>query len=65
MTETWDPEQYEKLRDYRRRPWAERVSRVGASSPEIVVDLGCGPRLSRSEAASEPAVNLFLLAGLG
>jgi len=42
MTETWDPEQYEKLSDYRRRPWAELMTRVGASSPEIVVDLGCG-----------------------
>jgi len=42
MTETWDPEQYEKFSDYRRRPWAELMSRVGASSPEIVVDLGCG-----------------------
>lgn len=38
----WNPEQYEKLSDYRRRPFAELMSRVGASSPEVVVDLGCG-----------------------
>ena len=42
VAETWNPEQYEKLSEYRRRPFAELMSRVGASSPEVVVDLGCG-----------------------
>lgn len=39
----WNPEQYEKLSKYRQRPFADLTSRVGASDPEIVVDLGCGP----------------------
>lgn len=43
MSETWNPEQYEKFSNHRRRPFADLTSRVGASSPEIVVDLGCGP----------------------
>lgn len=38
----WNPEQYDKLGDYRRRPFAELMSRVGAGGPQIVVDLGCG-----------------------
>ncbi|MBE3075530.1 MAG: methyltransferase domain-containing protein, partial [Actinobacteria bacterium] len=42
MSETWNPEQYEKFSDHRRRPFADLIARVGASSPEIVVDLGCG-----------------------
>lgn len=43
MADTWNPEQYEKFSDHRRRPFADLTSRVGASAPEIVVDLGCGP----------------------
>jgi trans-aconitate 2-methyltransferase len=42
MAETWDPQQYDKLSDYRRRPFAELMARVGAGRPQIVVDLGCG-----------------------
>src|SRR5450631_3932977 len=42
MTETWDPEQYEKFRDQRRRPFADLTARVAARRPEVVVDLGCG-----------------------
>lgn len=42
MTETWDPEQYEKFSDHRRRPFDDLTCRVGAVSPEVVVDLGCG-----------------------
>jgi len=42
MAETWDPGQYEKLSDYRQRPFEELMSRVGAASPETVIDLGCG-----------------------
>ena len=43
MAETWDPEQYEKFSSHRRRPFADLTTRVGASAPEVVVDLGCGP----------------------
>jgi trans-aconitate 2-methyltransferase len=43
MTNTWDPEQYERLSYHRRRPFADLISRVGAQRPEVVVDLGCGP----------------------
>jgi len=42
MTETWDPEQYEKFSDHRGRPFADLTARVGSSSPGVVVDLGCG-----------------------
>jgi len=41
--DTWDPEQYQRFSNHRRRPFADLTSRVGASAPEIVVDLGCGP----------------------
>jgi trans-aconitate 2-methyltransferase len=43
MTKTWNPEQYARFSNHRRRPFADLTSRVGASSPAIVVDLGCGP----------------------
>ena len=43
MSNTWNPEQYEKFSDHRRRPFADLTSRVSASAPAIVVDLGCGP----------------------
>ena len=42
MAETWDPRQYEKFSDHRARPFADLTSRVGARSPTVVVDLGCG-----------------------
>src|ERR1019366_7526831 len=42
VAETWNPEQYEKFSDQRRRPFADLTARVGARSPKIVVDLGCG-----------------------
>jgi trans-aconitate 2-methyltransferase len=42
VAQTWNPEQYEKFSDHRRRPFADLTARVAASSPEIVVDLGCG-----------------------
>ena len=42
MADTWDPEQYEKFSDHRQRPFAELMSRVAASTPEIVGHLGCG-----------------------
>jgi trans-aconitate 2-methyltransferase len=43
MTHTWDPERYLTYADERGRPFVELVARVGAESPETVVDLGCGP----------------------
>ena len=43
MPDTWNPKQYEKFADHRRRPFADLISRVGASAPAVVVDLGCGP----------------------
>jgi trans-aconitate 2-methyltransferase len=43
VADTWNPQQYEKFSSHRRRPFADLTSRVGTSSPEIVVDLGCGP----------------------
>ena len=43
VAKTWDPEQYEKFSDHRRRPFADLTSRVVTSAPRTVVDLGCGP----------------------
>ena len=43
MADTWNPQQYDKFSDNRQRPFADLMSRVGASTPKIVVDLGCGP----------------------
>jgi trans-aconitate 2-methyltransferase len=43
VADAWDPEQYEKFSDQRQRPFADLASRVGASAPQVVVDLGCGP----------------------
>jgi len=42
VADTWDPDQYAKFSDHRQRPFADLMSRVAASAPEIVVDLGCG-----------------------
>jgi trans-aconitate 2-methyltransferase len=39
----WDPEQYGKFAGERDRPFLDLVSRVAASAPRWVVDLGCGP----------------------
>jgi trans-aconitate 2-methyltransferase len=39
----WDAETYLTFADERSRPFFDLVSRVGASSPAYVVDLGCGP----------------------
>jgi len=52
MTETWNPEQYEKYGDQRRRPFADLTSRVAARSPAIVVDLGCGSGAATLELAA-------------
>lgn len=39
----WNPEVYLAFADYRGRPFVDLLSRVGASNPRRVVDLGCGP----------------------
>ena len=39
----WDPELYQRFGDERSRPFFDLVGRVAAESPEVVVDLGCGP----------------------
>ena len=43
MGHTWDPDRYLTYADERARPFVELVSRVGATDPREVVDLGCGP----------------------
>jgi len=40
---TWDPERYLAYADERGRPFVDLVARIGAASPDTVVDLGCGP----------------------
>ncbi|GHG00199.1 MULTISPECIES: trans-aconitate 2-methyltransferase [Amycolatopsis] len=39
----WDPGKYLDYADLRARPFYDLVSRIGASAPRRVVDLGCGP----------------------
>jgi len=39
----WDHAKYLEFGDYRNRPFFELTSRIGATSPAGVVDLGCGP----------------------
>ena len=39
----WTPEVYLAFADHRGRPFFDLLSRVGASTPRRVVDLGCGP----------------------
>ena len=41
-TAAWDPGTYLRYAGERARPFAELLSRVGATAPERVVDLGCG-----------------------
>ncbi|MFL5346803.1 MAG: methyltransferase domain-containing protein [Hyalangium sp.] len=38
----WNPAQYERFRDERKRPFFELLARVNAEAPAQVVDLGCG-----------------------
>jgi trans-aconitate 2-methyltransferase len=42
MPHTWDPDRYLTYADERGRPFVELVSRIGATAPTEVVDLGCG-----------------------
>jgi trans-aconitate 2-methyltransferase len=39
----WNPTTYLAFADERSRPFADLTSRVGATAPRRVVDLGCGP----------------------
>ncbi len=39
----WDPAVYQRFSDERSRPFVELVSRITATNPSTVVDLGCGP----------------------
>lgn len=39
----WDPDQYLAFGDRRARPGLELLARVDVSTPDLVVDLGCGP----------------------
>jgi len=39
----WDPDRYLTYADERGRPFVDLISRIGASDPQTVVDLGCGP----------------------
>ena len=38
----WDPGQYHKFSDHRRRPAVELLARVPPADPGLAVDLGCG-----------------------
>jgi trans-aconitate 2-methyltransferase len=38
----WDPAEYGRFGDERARPFTDLMSRVGASAPRRVVDIGCG-----------------------
>jgi trans-aconitate 2-methyltransferase len=40
---SWDPERYLLYADERGRPYTDLLSRIGATEPKRVVDLGCGP----------------------
>jgi trans-aconitate 2-methyltransferase len=39
----WDPAQYLSFADERSRPFFDLTGRIAATSPQYVVDLGCGP----------------------
>lgn len=43
MGVTWDPAVYLAFDDHRSRPFHDLVTRIGATAPRRVVDLGCGP----------------------
>lgn len=38
----WNPDQYERFREARRRPFFELLARVSHPAPRRIVDLGCG-----------------------
>ena len=38
----WDPQQYQHFSGPRSRPYGDLIAQIGASSPQRVIDLGCG-----------------------
>jgi trans-aconitate 2-methyltransferase len=40
---TWDPGQYLRFGDERSRPFYDLIGRIGATDPDSVADIGCGP----------------------
>ncbi len=40
---TWDPSQYLRFADQRRRPALDLLARIAVTEPKQVYDLGCGP----------------------
>lgn len=42
MTTHWDPAAYARFGDHRTRPFIDLLHRIGATEPDLVVDLGCG-----------------------
>ncbi|MGI8645312.1 MAG: trans-aconitate 2-methyltransferase [Nocardioides sp.] len=40
---TWDPDRYLTYADERGRPFVDLLARIGATEPDTVADLGCGP----------------------
>ena len=43
MAHTWDPDRYLTFACERGRPFIDLITRIGATAPRTVVDLGCGP----------------------
>ena len=39
----WDPQQYVRYADERGRPFIDLVTRIAATAPRRVIDVGCGP----------------------
>jgi len=39
----WDPSQYRQFGDERSRAFYELINRIGATDPQTVADVGCGP----------------------
>ncbi|RAX51143.1 trans-aconitate 2-methyltransferase [Arthrobacter sp. AQ5-05] len=39
----WDPNKYVQFADHRYRPFYDLTARITAATPQLVVDLGCGP----------------------
>jgi len=42
LSDQWDAVTYARFSDHRFRPFVDLVARIGAASPAVVVDLGCG-----------------------
>jgi trans-aconitate 2-methyltransferase len=56
----WDPAQYLQFADERSRPFYDLTSRIGATAPGYVADLGCGPgQLTASLAVRWPQAEVL------